>query len=119
MIQKNTIIKPADNCGVIKSKVFHVYKGSKGRLAYMGDFVKTSSRVVKIDNNIKKKSKIKSIIIRTKFLICRKDNSHISFNQNSIILLKKRLTPRGKAIKGPVVRSIKRKKFISSFRKSI
>ena len=119
MIQKNSIIKPADSCGVIKSKVFHVYKGSKGKLAFVGDFLKTSSREVKIDNPIKKKSKIKSFLIRTKFIVNRKDSSYISFKKNSIILLKKRLSPRGKSIKGPIIRIIKRKKFISSFKKSI
>ena len=119
MIQKNSVIKPADSSGVLKSRVFHVYKGSKGRLAFVGDFLKTSSREVKIDNPVKKKSKIKSFLIRTKFNINRKDGSFISFKKNSIILLKKRLSPRGKSIRGPVVRIIKRKKFISSFRKSI
>lgn len=119
MIQKNTLIKPADNCGVIKSKVFHVYKGAKGKLAFIGDFVKTSAKLVKPENPIKKKSKIKAIIIRTVFSISRKDGSYVSFKKNSIVLLKKRLTPRGKSIRGPIIRIIKRKKFISSFKKSI
>ena len=47
------------------------------------------------------------------------DGSFISFNKNSIVLLKKRLTPKGKSIRGPILRIIKRKKFISSFKKSI
>lgn len=119
MIQKNSIIKPADNCGVIRSNVFHVYKGSKGKLAFVGDFLKTSSRLVKPENPIKKKSKIKAILIRTVFINNRKDGSFISFKRNSIVLLKKRLTPRGKAIRGPIVRLIRRKKFISSFKKSV
>lgn len=119
MIQKNTIIKPSDSCGVIKSKVFHVYKGSKGKLAFVGDFLKTSAKLVKPENPIKKKTKIRAILIRTLFLTNRKDGSCISFNRNSIVLLKKRLTPRGKSIRGPILRIIKRKKFISSFKKSI
>lgn len=119
MIQKNSILKPADNCGVIKSNVFHVYKGSKGKLAFTGDFLKTSAKLVKPENPIKKKSKIKAILIRTKFIVNRKDGSYISFKKNSLVLLKKRLTPKGKNIRGPIVRIIKRKKFISSFKKSI
>lgn len=119
MIQKNSIIKPADNCGVIRSKVFHVYRGSKGKLAFVGDFLKTSSKLVKPENPIKKKSKIKSILIRTVFNVNRSDGSYVSFKRNSIVLLKKRLTPRGKAIRGPILRIIRRKKFISSFKKSI
>lgn len=119
MIQKNTILKPADNCGVIKAKVFHVYKGSKGKLAFCGDFLKTSAKQVKLENPIKKKTKMKAILIRTKFIINRKDGSLIFFRNNSLILLKQRLTPRGKAIRGPIPRVIKRRKFISSFSRSI
>ena len=119
MIQKGTILRPADNCGVIKVKVFHVYKGSKGKLAFVGDFLKTSAKLVKPENPIKKKSKIKSILIRTVFPIIKKDGSFIRFRKNSLVLLKKRLTPRGKSIRGPIVRLIKRKKFISSFKKSL
>lgn len=119
MIQKSTVIKPSDNCGVIKSKVFHVYKGSKGKLAYLGDFIKVSARLVKPENPIKKKTKMKSIIIRTVFPLIRKDGSFLKFKKNSCVLLKKRLTPRGKSIRGPIIRLIKRKKFISSFKKSI
>lgn len=119
MIQKNSVIKPSDSSGVLKSKVFHVYKGSKGKLAFVGDFLKTSSKLVKPENPIKKKTKIKSILIRSVYWINRADSSYISFKKNSIVLLKKRLTPRGKSIRGPIVRVIRRKKFISSFKKSI
>lgn len=119
MIQKNSILRPADNCGVIRAKVFHVYKGSKGKLAFYGDFLKTSAKLVKPENPIKKKTKMRAILIRTKFIKNRKDGSFLSFRRNALVLLKKRLTPRGKAIRGPIVRVIKRKKFISSFSKSI
>src|SRR5690348_16763582 len=102
MIQKNSVIRPADNCGVVRVRVFHVYKGSKGRLAYTGDFLKASAKIVKPENPIKKKSKHRAILIRTKYLNSRKDGSYISFRRNALVLLKKRLTPRGKAIRGPI-----------------
>jgi large subunit ribosomal protein L14 len=119
MIQKNTILKPADSCGVFKVKVFHVYKGSKGRFAFSGDFIKVSARVVKPENPIKKKSKHRSILIRTRYKNIRIDGSFVRFFNNNLILLKKRLTPKGKTIRGPISRNIRRKKFISSFSRSI
>lgn len=115
MIQKNTTSRPADNCGVLKVRVFHLYRGFNRKFAFSGDFVKVSALLVKPDNPIPKKSKHRSIVIRTVFRNFKKDGSFISFNQNRLILLKKRLTPRGKALRGPVSRSIMRKKFISSF----
>lgn len=67
------------------------------------------------NNWIKKKSKIKGILIRTKFLINNNDGASFYFKENNVILLKKRLSPKGKEVVGPSVRKIKRKKFVSSF----
>ena len=56
-----------------------------------------------------------TIIIRTKKELPICDGTIIRFNYNSAVLLKKRLTPEGKEIFGPIVRNLKKKKFISSF----
>ena len=119
MIQKNSIIEPADNCGVLKTNVFHVYKGGKGRLGFTGDFLKVSVREIILDSLVKKKSKHKSILIRTNFFTKKKDGSIFYFKNNALILLKKRLTPRGKTLNGPIMSVIKRKKFVSSFSKIV
>jgi large subunit ribosomal protein L14 len=119
MIQKNSILKPSDTSGVIKVRVFHLYKGSRGRLAFSGDFLKVSAREVLPENPIKKKSKHKSIITRTTFRNFRKDGSFVSFRYNGLVLLKKRLTPKAKTVRGPVSRNIRRRKFLSSFVRSI
>jgi ribosomal protein L14 len=119
MIQKNSIVKPGDSTGVLKTKVFHIYKGSRAKIAIIGDFVKVSVKETTPDNLIKKKSKHKSILIRTKFRNSRKCGSSILFKENSLILLKKRLTPKSKTLKGPISINIKRKKFLSSFTKKI
>ena len=119
MIQKNSVLKPADSCGVFKVKVFHVYKGSQGNIAFSGDFVKSSAKIVKPENPIKKKSKHRCIITKTIYKNIRVDGSFIKFYKNSLILLKKRLTPKGKTLRGPISRNIRRKKFLSSFSRSI
>lgn len=119
MIQKGSFIVPGDNSGVLKTKVFHVYKGSKGRLAFIGDFLRVSAREVRPENPIKKKSKHKAILIKTIYKNMRRDGSYICYDRNSLILLKKRLTPRSTILKGLISRNIRRKKFLSSFPQSI
>ena len=119
MIQKGSILPTGDNSGVLKTRVFHVYKGAKGRIGYIGDFFKVSAREVLPENPIPKKSKHKSIVIRTKYRNLRKDGSYIHFNRNVLILLKKRLTPKSTLLRGPVSKNIRRKKFLSSFTKVI
>lgn len=119
MIQKGSILVPGDNSGVLKTRVFHIYRGSKSRIGYIGDFFKVSAREVLPENPIFKKSKHKSILVRSVFRNFRKDGSYVYFDENNSILLKRRLTPRATLIKGPISQNIRRKKFLSSFTKII
>jgi len=119
MIQKGSVLPTGDNSGVLKTRVFHVYKGAKGRIGFIGDFFKVSAREVLPENPIVKKSKHKSIVIRTKYKNLRKDGSYICFNKNVLILLKKRLTPKSTLLRGVVSNNIRRKKFLSSFTKIV
>lgn len=119
MIQKQTCLIPADNCGVFIVKTFHLYGGSQKKIAITSEFIKASVRHVRKKfrktSKIKKKLKTVGILIRSKRFIMRNDNSYFFFRKNNVILLKKRMTPRGKIIKGPIVWKIRRKKFRNSF----
>ncbi len=110
---------PADKCGVEFVRVFHLYRGFFRKKSKNGDFVKVSVRKTLPNNWIKKKTKLKGIIVRTRFRSLKKDGTSFNFNENNIVLLKKRLTTKGKELLGPVVRSIKRKKFVNSFAGSL
>ena len=115
MIQKSTILIPADKCGVLTVNTFHLYKGFFRKFSVFGDYIKISIRKTKPDNILSKKSKRKAIIIRTKKNLSIMDGTFVKFDCNSVVLLKKRLTPEGKEIFGPILRNFKKKKFLSSF----
>ena len=115
MIQKSTILIPSDKCGVLTVNTFHLYKGFSRRFSFFGDFIKVSIRKTKPDNTLSKKSKRKALIVRTKKNLNICDGTYIRFDYNSVVLLKKRLTPEGKELFGPIVRNFKKKKFLSSF----
>lgn len=85
----------------------------------IGDFIKCSAIDVLPENPIPKKSKHKGILIKSKYHVLGKDSSFIKFKKNSCVLLKRRLTPKGSILKGLVSRIVRRKKFISSFSRSI
>jgi ribosomal protein L14 len=119
MVQKETNLKPIDKCGVWSVRVFHLYKGSFRSVSSIGDFVKVSVKQTQPDNIIKKKTKSKAIITNVKKELVKIDGSYVKFTSNNTVLLKKRLTPRGKTIIGPVSIKLKRKKFLSSFLGSI
>lgn len=104
-------------------KTFHLYNGWFRKVSHVGEFVKASVKEIYLDLKLKRKLKVKtpkkakvvSFIIRTKKEIQKNDGSFIKFLENNAVLLKRRMTPRGKELVGPVTWNIKRKKFISSF----
>ena len=115
MIYKRTKLVPADQCGVYWVRVFHLYRGGQRKVSYVGEFVKTSVIFTKSDNWLKKKSKLNGVLVRLSKESFRADGGSIFFKKNTVVLLKKRLTPRGKELTGPVDSNVKRRKFMSSF----
>lgn len=115
MVKKQTFLVPADRCGVWWVSIFHLYKGSFRKTSYVGDFVKVSVKLTRPNNWLKKKKKLRGILIRLKKEDIRRDSSFVSFKQNNVVLLKKRMTPKGKVLIGPINKKIKRYKFIASF----
>ncbi len=115
MIHKHTVLATAEKSGVWSVFVFHLYKGFNRRVSYFGDYTRVSIRDTKPNNWLVKKTKKKSIIIRTMKEVKITDGSYLSYQTNSLVLLKKRLTPEGVETVGPICRTFKKKKFISSF----
>jgi len=119
MVQKESKLIPIDKCGVWFVKVFHIYGGFKQNYAKINMFVKVSVKVTKPTNWVKKKSKLKALIIKTRKEVLKLDGSSIKFKNNNLVLLKKRLTPKGKELVGPALFSIRRKRFLNSFVKVV
>lgn len=115
MIQKETFLKPADNCGVWVTKVFHLYGGSFRQISHIGNFTKISVKRARANNSIVKKTKLKSIIVLVKKELLKIDGSYVKFRSNNNVLLKKRLSPKGKSLIGPTSNNLRRKRFVSSF----
>ena len=115
MIQKSSIVVPTDKCGIFTGNAFHIYKGFKKNNGFLGDFVKISIRSVSPDLIDLKGQKTNCILVRSKKHTQNIDGSNFICKNNSVVCLKKRLTPRGKEIVGPASYKVKRKKFLSSF----
>lgn len=115
MIYKSSKLIPSDKCGVWLVKVFHLYRGFNRKVSFQGDFIKCSVKKIRPENWLKKKTKLKGFIVRTQKEFFKRDGSYVKFKNNSVVLLKKRMTPQGKEIIGPILYNIKRKKFVSSF----
>ena len=124
MIYKQTWLKIADNTNVVWLQVFHLYKGFKRKSTSVGFFTKGSAKVVepprieykgfKFKFN-KKGDVCRSFIIRVRDELRRKDGGIISLPSNNCILIKKKQDLKSKYLYGPIVKQVRRKRFISLF----
>lgn len=109
MIQRKTVLAPADNCGAVSLKVIHLYGGSKRKFSYIGDIVRCV--VDKADPNglVKDSEQVLAVVIRTRKEFRRKDGSYIRFSDNAGVLIDtvKDKNPKGTRIFGPVARELK------------
>jgi len=119
MIQKNTYLIPIDKNGVWKVKTFHLYKGFNRKISKISNFIKVSARLTKPNNWITKKSKHISLITHTNYKTTKLDGTLLFYRYNSNVLLKKRLSTKGREVLGPGLYNLKRKRFLNSFIKII
>lgn len=115
MIQKNSIFNVKDSCNINTVKTIHIYKKFYKNIGNSGFITKIS---LKNYNRKKKRWKgrlSKSVVLLHKVRFVKPDKSQLIFFQNTCALLKKRLSMRGKLVKGPFVSNIKKKKFLKSF----
>jgi ribosomal protein L14 len=114
MIYKQSNLIPIDSSKIWLTRVFHKYCKNNLISIKLGFFGKCSVKKSKFYSFLKKK-KFRFFLLWTLKPVKYLDNTFISQNFNSSVLLKKRLTPKGKIIFGPNTFTLKRKKFIKSF----
>lgn len=118
MLIKLTNYVPADRCGVWLVRVIHTY--SKLKLsASVSAFMKCSVRSTKPNNWVSRKKKKKSLYIRSSHTNQYLSGFSYFCKSNSGMLLKKRLTPLGSKVTGPIDNRVRRKRARASFIKVI
>lgn len=124
MIKKMSLIGIADNLGVTQVKVIHHYMGFHKKTSKVGEFVKVSVRKRKYNYSwVKNKrmyvprkgKKLKAYIVRARYRHCKEDGTTIFFTENSSVVLKSRMSIKGKYVRGPFIYGLRRKKVIASF----
>ena len=128
MLQKQTWLFITDNTNVRWVRIFHLYKGSFRRSTNEVLFIKGSARVVEPPRieykGFKYRYKVKGGIcrcwvIQTKANLESYDSKFTQFNDNAGININKKVNVMSKYINGPIVRSVRRKKLITLFKKIV
>ena len=105
MVQQETRLKVADNCGAREVLVIRVLGGSKVKTGNIGDIVVATVKKATPNGTIKKGKVVKAVIVRTKRGVRRDDGSYIRF------IIKDDKSPVGTRILGPVARELRDKDF--------
>ena len=108
MIQQETRLIATDNSGARQLLCIRVLGGSRRRYARVGDIIVATVKTANPAGQVKRKSVVKAVIVRTKTPILRKDGSNIKFDDNAaVVLAEDNKTPRGTRIFGPVPRELR------------
>ncbi len=107
MIQQESRLKVADNSGAKEILCIRVLGGTGRRYAHVGDVIVATVKDANPTGNVKKKSVIKAVVVRTRNQIKRKDGSTISFDDNAAVIINDDKTPKGTRVFGPVPRELR------------
>lgn len=107
MIQQESRLKVCDNSGARQILCIRVLGGTGRRYARVGDVIVATVKDAAPAGNVKKKSVVKAVVVRTTAPIRRKDGSTISFDDNAAVILAEDKNPRGTRIFGPVPRELR------------
>lgn len=107
MIQQESRLKVADNSGAKSVLCIRVLGGSGRRYARVGDVIVCTVKDASSTGNVKKKSIVKAVVVRTREQIRRKDGSTISFDDNAVVIIGDDKQPRATRVFGPVPRELR------------
>ncbi len=109
MVQQESRLNVADNSGAKEVLVIRVLGGTRKRYASIGDKVVVTVKSAIPSGDIKKGTKSRAIVVRTKKEVRRKDGSYIRFDDNAVVLLTETGEIRGTRVFGPIPRELRKK----------
>lgn len=107
MIQQESRLVVCDNSGAKEILCIRVLGGSRRRYARVGDTIVASVKDANPSGNVKKKSVVKAVVVRTRDAIRRKDGSTIRFDDNAAVIIGEDKLPKATRIFGPVPRELR------------
>ena len=111
MIQQESRLRVTDNSGAKEILCIRVLGGTRRRYARVGDIIVATVKEANSTGQVKKKSVIRAVVVRTRDTIQRKDGSTITFDDNAAVIIGDDNEPRATRVFGPVPRELRDKGF--------
>ncbi len=107
MIQQESRVIVCDNSGAKELLCIRVLGGTRRRYAKVGDTIVATVKQASPTGNVKRKSVVKAVIVRTRYMIRRSDGSSIKFDDNAAVIIGDDKLPKATRIFGPVPRELR------------
>lgn len=107
MIQQESRLNVCDNSGAKEILCIRVLGGTRRRYANVGDVIVATVKDANPSGQVKKKSVVRAVVVRTTNQIRRKDGSTIKFDENAAVIINEAKEPRATRIFGPVPRELR------------
>ena len=107
MIQQESRLLVADNSGAKEILCIRVLGGTRRRYAHVGDIIVATVKQANPSGQVKKKSVVRAVVVRTRNAIRRPDGSTIRFDDNAAVIIGDDKLPKGTRIFGPVPRELR------------
>ena len=107
MVLVGTKLNASDNSGAIIVKCIKILGDSFCNTSNIGDILVVAIQSSKIKKKVVSGQVHKSILIRQKKKLFRKNGLGISFHNNSVVLIKDNFDPIGNRVKGGVMQEIR------------
>ena len=112
MIQQESMLKVADNSGAKTILCIRVLGGTGRRYARVGDTIVASVKTANPTGNVKRKSVVRAVVVRTKNKSQRKDGSTIAFDDNAAVIINEDGQPKATRVFGPIPRELRDKGYM-------
>lgn len=107
MIQQESRLAVCDNSGAKEILCIRVLGGTRRRYARVGDEITATVKQASPSGNVKKKSVVRAVVVRSRQAIHRKDGSLIRFDDNAAVIIGEDKQPKATRIFGPVPRELR------------
>jgi large subunit ribosomal protein L14 len=107
MVQQESRLVVCDNSGAKEILYIRVLGGTRRRYARVGDVIVATVKEANPQGNVKKKTVVRAVVVRTSEKIRRKDGSTIKFDDNAAVIIGDDKLPKATRIFGPVPRELR------------
>jgi large subunit ribosomal protein L14 len=102
VVQKESLLKVADNSGAKFIKVIAIIGSTGKRFARVGDLIKASVKKAIPGGTVKKGSVVTAVLVRSRKESRRATGSYIRFDDNAAVIVADDMNPIGTRVFGPV-----------------